>query len=259
MRKLTLIALLLVAFSLNAVADTTTSRDGIILHDANSLSGDRVPQAILLIETTDSFIGQALTDLGHGYDLFSGADFSGVDLTAYTHVFVGMDGGLVEAPSIMNAAGWAMNGGCLHFFGGSCWQPFAQAMNDYLLENNVNDYCWSISAMPHSTVVDPGHYLANGLPVNHDFADPSASYYSLRSTDAGAAVAAVNGDDYDHLLSKSIGDGVFDICINSAYAPYWVDANDYDWGKQVVANMLECSGGIATDDQSWSNIKALYR
>jgi hypothetical protein len=227
---------------------------GLILWDGN------LPQTTLLIETTDTALDQALTDLGVPYDYFAGDNFSGVDLSPYTHVFVGMDGGLVEGPSLQNAANFASNGGCLHFYGGTCWQPYAIGLNTYLLENNTNDYCWTtVGGFPHSTVVDAGHYLAAGLPATYTFADISASYYQTRNTDGAAAVAAVNGDGYDHLLSKSIGDGSFDYCINSSYYFYYLNPNDYDWLLTVVENMLTCGEATATEPSSWGAIKAIYR
>ena len=57
-------------------------------------------------------------------------------------------------------------------------------------------------------------------------------------------------------LSKAIGAGNFDWCINSCFEGYWFGA-DYDWGTQVVANMLNF-GPTATEDGSWSALKSLY-
>jgi hypothetical protein len=218
-------------------------------------NGDR--EDVLLIETTDTFLGACLADLGVAYDYFFGGDFSALDLSGYQHVILGMDGGLVEEPSIVNAANFANAGGAFHIFGGTCWQPFAIAVNAHLLENNTNDYCWStVGGVPHTVVTDAGHYLANGLPADYTFNNLSASYYSLRPTDGAAAVAAVNGDGFDHLLSKAIGAGTFDICTNSSYGSYWAGA-DYDWGCQVVENMLNL-GPTANEESSWSQVKSLY-
>jgi len=255
-RKLLLVALLVTGMCVAAYADETVSRPGIEPGDGAFFGRDG---EILVIETTDTFVPAALDMLGEVYDTFSGADFSAVDLSGYDHVFVCMDGGLIEEASIANVAAFANDGGCLHFFGGTCWQPYAQAMDEYLLANNSDDYCWTVSGAPHSTVTDAGHYLAVGLPASYDFLNTSAAYYSLRSTDGAALVAAVNGDGYDHLLSKDIGEGNFDICINSAYFAYWTEPSDWDWGMQVVANMLTCDGPVATENSSWSSIKAQYR
>ena len=62
---------------------------------------------VLVIETDLSVTGtvrQALTDLGVAHDFFQGADFSAVNLSPYDHVFVAMDGGLMENASIQNVA-----------------------------------------------------------------------------------------------------------------------------------------------------------
>jgi hypothetical protein len=195
---------------------------------------------VLLIETTTTFLPQCLDDLGVTYDSFSGSDFSAVDLSGYGHVIVGMDGGLVNDPSIANVEAFATAGGALHFVGGTCWEPYALAVDNRLLEHDTADYCWTtVSGSPDSTVVDPGNPLAAGLPATYDFDNNSATYYSLRPMDAAAAIAAVNGDGYDHLLSKPIGAGTFDILTNSPSDDYWESADDYNWGCQVVQNMLE--------------------
>lgn len=217
--------------------------------------------AVLLIETTDTALDQALSDLGVGYDMFSGSDFSGLDLSGYTQVFLAMDGGLVEAPSIANIADFVNGGGCLHIYGGTCYQPYAIALNTYLLQNNTGDYCWTtVGGFPHSQVTDAGHYLAQSLPGEYNFVDIAATYYQTRSTDAATDVAAVNGDGYDHLMSKTIGSGNFDICINSPFYAYYFNQSDYDWLKQVVDNMLKCgSGPIATESTTWGQIKARHQ
>lgn len=215
-------------------------------------------ESVLLIETSTTFLDQALIDLSVAYDYFAGDDFSGLDLSGYTHVFLGMDGGIVGEPSILNAANFVSNGGFLHFYGGTCWEPFAIAVDAHLVGNDTADYCWAmVGGTPHSTVTDVGHYLANLLPGTYNFADIAATYYATRTTDGGLAVAAVNGDGYNHLFSKSIGAGNFDWCINSAYETYYVNPNDYSWGLQVVSNML-LLGPTATEESSWSSVKALY-
>lgn len=217
--------------------------------------GDR--DNILVIETTTSFLPQAMTELAVDFDYYYGSDFSGLDLSGYAHVFVGMDGGTVEEPSIVNVAAYVGGGGHLHFFGGTCWQPFAIAVDAHLTNNNVNDYCWAISGAPHFTVTDAGHYLAFALPGSYNFSNASAAYYSHRNTDAGAMVAATNGDGYSYLFNKMIGPGNFDWCISSAYESYWTDPGDHDVGLQIVSNMLYL-GPTATEEGSWSSLKSLY-
>ncbi|MFB3909684.1 MAG: hypothetical protein ACE15D_14915 [Candidatus Eisenbacteria bacterium] len=215
---------------------------------------------VLLISTTDVALNGALDQLGVVYDYYAGEDFSGVDLSGYTHVFVAMDGGLVEGPSVSHGADFATAGGHLHFYGGTCYQPFAMAVNDYLVQNDINNYCWqTVGGVPHSTVTDPNNCLAIGLPSSYNFADISATYYSLRATDPGIAVAAVNGDGVPHLFSKAIGAGSFDICINSPYVSYYNNGSDFDWLKTVVNNMLNCGGPVAVQETTLGRVKALYR
>lgn len=260
-RLLALGAVLLVGMSGIAFAHETSTDPSIVLENTGLIMHDiLLPQEVLLIETTDTALDQALNDLGVPYDYFGGDNFSGLDLSPYTHVFVGMDGGLVEGPSLQNAANFASNGGCLHFYGGTCWQPYAIGLNDYLLQNQTGNYCWTtVGGSPHSTVVNAGHYLAAGLPGTYNFYDIAATYYQTRNTDAAASVAAVNGDGFDHLLSKPIGNGSFDYCINSPYAYYYLNPNDYSWLKTVVENMMACGGPVATESSSWGAIKAIYR
>jgi hypothetical protein len=256
MRKTLIFSVVILAMAASALATTTTP----LVRPSNGgmeSAGDR--NTILLIETTTTFLGQALTDLSVAFDLFSGSDFSGVDLSAYTQVFLGMDGGLVEAPSIANLANFVNAGGCAHIYGGTCWEGYAVALNDYLLANDTTNYCWTVSNTPHATVVDGGNYLATGLPASYNFVDSSAAYYATRSTDGAAMVAAVNGDGYDMLMWKMVGGGIVDFCINSAYYAYWTNPSDYAWGQQVVANMLTCDGSVAVENSTWGNVKSLFR
>jgi len=258
MRSLFIACSLIIALAPLAQASDTSSTPDLRIHRDNAFVGEAFRSNVLLIETIDSVVNTALVELGITFDLFAGEDFSAVDLSAYDHVFVAMDGGLMEAPSIMNVAAWANAGGCLHFYGGSNYTPYAQALNDYLLQNDTANHFWQTSATPHVTVVDAGHYLATDLPASYDFLDTGAAFYQTRSTDAGMAVAAVNGDQFDMLMSRSIGDGNFDICINSASADYYSNDADYRWAKQVVANMLECAGQVATQTSSWGAVKSLF-
>jgi hypothetical protein len=265
-RSLTLSAILLVGTGGIAVSHETSTDPSIVLESGGFVAHDpNRTQDVLLIETTTTALGQALTDLSVTYDSFLGDDFSAVDLSPYVHVFVAMDGGLVEAPSLQNAANYVNAGGCLHFYGGTCWQPYAQGLNTYLLQNDVHNYCWAtVGGSPHSTVVDAGHHLAADLPATYSFADIFASYYQTRNTDGVALVAAANGDGYDHLFSKWIGSGHFDYCTNSPYIYYYSNPNDYAWLRTVVRNMVTnyyCGGipPVAVRNASWGAIKAIYR
>jgi hypothetical protein len=158
-----------------------------------------------------------------------------------------MDGGTAEDGSVSNIASFANSGGALHILGGTCYQPYAIAMNTHLLQNNTADYCWeTVAGSPHSTVTNAGHYLAGGLPPTYNFDNINAMYYQLRPTDGAADVAAVNGDGFQHLLSKAIGAGSFDILTNSPESAYWGSADDFDWGCQVVQNMLGVESSVAS-------------
>jgi len=258
MRSLFLALALILALAPLALASETSSDPANLIHRENAFVGEAFRSNVLLIETIDSVVNTALVELGITFDMFAGEDFSAVDLSAYDHVFVAMDGGQIEAPSIMNVAAWASAGGCLHFYGGSNHTPYAQALNDYLLQNDTANHSWTTSATPHVTVVDAGHYLATDLPGSYDFLESSASFYQTRSTDGGMAVAAINGDQFDMLMSRGIGDGNFDICINSASSAYYLDDSDYRWARQVVDNMLGCDGAVATEASNWGAVKSLF-
>lgn len=256
-KKATGLALLCVGAATSAFA-VTASNEAIL-----PASGGWVHQGranVLLIETTSTALGQALTDCGQAYDLFSGDDFSALDLSPYQHVFLGMDGGLVEGPSLQNASNFANAGGNFHIYGGTCWQNYAIGLDTYLVQNDINNYCWTtVGGVPHSTVTNTAHYLAQGLPVTYTYADLSASYYQTRTTDAGLSVAAVNGDGYNHLFSKGIGGGSVDACINSSYYYYYTNPNDYAWMKQVVCNMLQAGGPVPTQQTTWGQLKTIVR
>jgi hypothetical protein len=248
---------LLVAVSGWAYANETATNPDIVNGNEGWITHDRTD--VLLIRTTNVAINQALNELGVAFDEYYGDDFSGLDLSGYVHVILAMDGGLVGDASIANAAGFAAGGGYFHIYGGTCWQDYAIAMNTHLLENNVNDYCWTtVYGYPHSTILIPGAYLACGLPPTYDFFDISATYYQMRETDAASTDVAVNGDGYNHLLYKPIGAGMFDICTNSSYAMYYNYPSDFEWLKQVVSNMIFMPPTPA-DETTWGSIKALYR
>ena len=253
--KRTLLFALLLVVSIPGLAVATTSGDHELGNSGWILGPGRAD--VLVIETTDTRIPEALNSLGVAYDLFSGSDFSNLNLCDYADVFLCMDGGLVEDPSVANLESYlTAGGGHGHVFGGTCWQGWAIAMDSRIIGNNVNDYCWVVSSTTHSTVTDAGHYLATGLPGAYNFSNSSAAYYAMRVTDGAASTAAVNGDGYSHLLSKAMGSGNFDMCINSSYDGYWAGA-DFDWMVQVVFNMLNLSP-TATGDSNWSLVKTLY-
>lgn len=235
----------------------TSSDDSIVLEDSGWITHRQ--DNILLIRTTDVILNTIFAELALPYDEFVGSDWSFLDLTPYDQVFVAMDGGTVTTGSVSNLANFVNAGGCLHIYGGTCWQEYAIALDTYLLRNDTVNYCWAISGYPQTTITDPTHYLAAGLPASYNFVNSAAGFYQTRSTDGAAAVAAMNGDGWPLLLSKTIGTGTFDICINSAYTSYWTAPTDYDWAFQVIVNMLTCGGCSPVDNSSWGAIKALYR
>lgn len=260
--KSTLLVLVMAVCATAARGDGTVSNPMLPGQDGGASNLTAV-NTVLLIQTgvtVGQSVGRALTELGITYDFLATSDFSAVNLAPYQHVFVGMDGGTITTASIVNVRNWVQGGHCLHFYGGTCWQEYATALNANLLQNNVNDYCWAtVAGAPDVTVTNAGHYLAGGLPATYTFANHSASYYQTRTTDAGISVAAVNGDNFKCLLSKPIGSGNFDICINSAYDGYYTNNADYQWLKQVVRNMLLCGGATAVEASTWGTIKAIYQ
>lgn len=259
MRTLAWLLLLLAGLSVPASADGTPSHDGVLQPNSGWIMGPSGNTVLLIEPIKDSFLDLALSDLCVPYDLFSGPNFSGVDLTSYEHVFVALDGPQVEAPSIAHVAAWAQAGGYLHFYGGTEYWPYALALDAYLLRNEVENYAWAESRRPHATIVKADHYLAAGLPASYDFEETEAASYQTRSIDSAVSVAARNGDGFDLLISKAIGQGIFDICINTPTDMFYWWPQDYAWGRQVIANMLTCGGFTPTESATWGSVKMLFR
>ena len=79
----------------------------------------------------------------------TGSPWTGIDFSPYDIVIVGMDGGLAEVADIQKLRTDVIDAGKrLIFLGGTCYQPFAQGMNDYIVLNDVNNYCWTITNPP---------------------------------------------------------------------------------------------------------------
>jgi len=253
------LAILLVAGLVGSSLAVQTGSNSSVVNNPTGMGNHQRTNTILVLETTSSALGQALTDLGQTYDYVSGPPFLS-DYSQYTDVFLGMDGGLVEPTDIQPLAAWAQAGGRLHFYGGTCWQDYANGMNTYLVGNDVNNYCWTeCYNYPQMTVVDPAHCLATGLPGTYNWSDMAASYYQFRATDGAIAVAANNGDGVPMLFSKVEGAGTFDYCIDSAYASYYLNQGDYNIFKQIVSNMLTaCGGPTPVQETSWGAIKNMY-
>ena len=200
---------------------------------------------ILLITTTDvsQSVERALNELGYAYDYFYGSPWTGIDFSPYSLVIVAMDGGLAEIADVQKLRTDVIDQGKrLIFLGGTCYQPFAQGMNDYIVGNDTNNYCWTITSPPSWTVVDPSHPLAAGLPSAYNYVDPSAGYYQIRVNDPDIQPVAVNGDGYNAFFYKGTyaeaAGGDFIWYIDSVYAGYWTDPSDYALLKQVIANSL---------------------
>lgn len=219
---------------------------------------------VLVLESTETALPAALTALGVGFDEYWGLPWN-VDLVAYRDVFVGMDGGLLEASDIQPLADYATAGGFLHFYGGTCWQDFAVAMNTYLVPNDTNNYCWTwVYGQPNMIVINPDHILASALPPTYNWENPSASFYQFRATAWDLEEVARNGDGYSMLFAKTIGTGRFDYCIDSPYALYY-GGQDLSILTQIVSNMLLDTGGIGplppdpTQESSWGMVKEAFR
>ena len=210
---------------------------------------------ILLITTTDvtSSVLQALDELGYAYDYYydGSGDWTGLDLSPYQVVIAAMDGGGVTAASIQKVRTDVIDAGKrLVFLGGTCWSEFAVAVNDYLVGNDINNYCWQVTNPTQWTVVDPGHPLAAGLPGSYDYFNTSAGYYATRATDPALETVAINGEAWPTLFHKAsftetAGDLIW--YIDSVYTSYWTAPSDFALLKQVIANSL----GSAAPDIPW--------
>jgi hypothetical protein len=179
----------------------------------------------------------------YGYDYYYGYPWTGIDFSPYDIVIIGMDGGLAEAADIQKLRTDVIDAGkTLIFLGGTCYQPFAIAMNDYIVQNDINNYCWQITGSPNWTLVDSSHPLADGLPDSYNYANMSAGYYSIRVTDPDAEVVGINGESWPTFFRKAT-DGNFIWYIDSVYSSYWADPNDFAFLKQVIQNSIEATGG----------------
>ena len=139
---------------------------------------------ILVLSTTDvsQSVELALQQLGYGYDYTSSYPWTGIDFSPYSIVFVTMDGGLAEMSDIQKLRTDVLDAGKrLIFLGGTCYQPFAQGMNTYIVQNDTNNYCWQVTNPPQWTLVDPANPLADGLPDSYNYVNYAAGYYSDKS------------------------------------------------------------------------------
>ena len=216
-------------------------------------------EAILLIESVNSItnsLRRALNELDYTYNFYHGADWTSLDFSPYDIVIAGMDGGVINQPSLQKARTEIIDAGKrLIFFGGTCLQNFAMGVNQYLVQNNTTEFCWKKSAIPHFTIVDPASPLAQGLSSPYNFVIDGATWYSIRVTDPNIDAVAVNGDGYTSLFHKianfpliqggaplSRGDLIW--FIHSPFDSYWSNPGDYAYLKQVLNNAIEFTPGM---------------
>ena len=198
------------------------------------------PSQVLLLETTTTAIPEALNALGVSYDEEMGPPWPepGCD---HLMVILAMDGGLLEASDIGPLAAYASAGGNLAIYGGSCWQDYVLALDQYLVRNDTNNYCWAeVSGYPEMRIVDPNDLLSENLPSTYNWQNPAASFYQLRVTDPSIATAALNCDGYPMLFSKRIGSGLLAVCIDSPYGDYYA-GQDFAVLTQIVSNLCFAS------------------
>jgi len=253
--KLLLIGAMVVAFAGASFAGVGSSNPAI----NNGMHGGQNNRAtVAVLETTTTSLGAALTSLGIAYDDYMGPPWN-INYSQYTHIYVGMDGGLVEPTDLQPLATWANGGGFLHFYGGTCWQDYAIGMNTYIDENNTSNYCWTeVSGQPEMSIVDPTNCLAAGLPATYNWGNMAASFYQFRTTDPANMVAADNGDGYHMLFNKTMGSGRFDYCIDSSYNGYY-SGQDMTILTDIVANMYNCIPPVPVQQTTWGSIKSTYK
>jgi len=223
---------------------------------------------VALIETTSTILGDILTDLGVPYDYFSTSSFCSVDLSPYSTVVIGMDGGSIETADVGCVANWAKQGGGLLMIGGSNYTPFATGVNANLFSIDTTNHSWTrVSGAPHFTKTR--RLLTWGLPETYNFANISATFYMIRTL-GGIFPVAINGDDQKAFMVKRLGAGRLVYFINSPLASYWQDNNDFNILRKIVRNSLWVvtssevnltfeAPSISTTtklSQTWANLKA---
>jgi hypothetical protein len=211
---------------------------------------------ILLIETTSTILDSILSGLGQNFDVIGSEVWTGIDFGPYDIVFIGMDGGAVDPPSVAAVRQNAIDAGKrVCWFGGTCYQPFVDGVDASLLDVDTVDICWEISSAPHFTLVDAGHPMGAGLPGSMTFATAEAAFYQLRPTDANLQVVGVNGDGFDSLFFKGSdfpggGTGQLVWLTNSPFESYWTDGGDLGFLTQVVDNCLQPEVPVELDSVS---------
>jgi hypothetical protein len=225
---------------------------------ADRLTGSTSILVIGAVEVPlDSSLFKALDQLGETYDYVSADAWATVDLTGYSQIIIGMDGGYPEDADIQAIANAIASGKNVLLVGGTNYGPFYTGMQSYII-SHTGATGWTTSAPPHLTVTDTLHPLAKDLPATYTFNNWNASYYMIRLNDPSMETVVMNGDGYPALVQKTIGAGTFTYFINSAWAPYWYDPADFDILKTVVRNSLgitwlragQLSGEISPGDST---------
>ena len=205
----------------------------------------------LVIQTGSSIansVRTALDNLGQPYDFVQTAALSGLDLSGYDTVILGMNGGGVEYADMAHLATAVNAGAKLIVLGGTGYLPFAQGLNDFFIHVNMANYNWTtVSGSPDLSVITPGHPLAANLPATYNFFNDSATYYMARVTDDSAETVAVNGDGFASLTTKPVGAGAVVLFINVASDDFWSNPGDFNVLSTVISNsLLWVQGGGAT-------------
>lgn len=200
------------------------------------------PSVIVLSTTsTGGSIHRALNELGVPFDSVSTYTFSGVNLSPYETIIIGMDGGTPAEADVLALANAAASGKKLIMVGGTNSGPYYNGMSQYLLTHTGQQGWTTVSGTPHLSVTNPSHTLATNLPSTYNFLNSGASYYMLRISDPAATTVAVNGDGFPALVEKPIGSGTLVYFVNVAGQSYWSNQSDFDLLKTVIKNSLTSS------------------
>ncbi len=200
----------------------------------------------LVIQTSGSITVSVLgilNNLGFHYNFVQANIFTGLNLSNYNTIILGMDGGAVDYASMAYLATVVNAGAKLIVLGGSAWAPYASGLNDFFIHINTNNYNWTtVAGSPEFSITAPGNPLAAGLPLNYNFSNVSASYYMARVTDGSAVTVATNGDGFACLTTKAIGAGGITMFINAPDDSYWSNPADSNVLRTVISNALQYNG-----------------
>lgn len=218
--------------------------------------GPILQNTVLLMETIDTTntIQLVLNNLGIPFDLVSSGDWTAIDYSPYEIVIVGMDGGSAGETEIQTVRTEVIDAGKrLCFVGGGASVGFVTGLNNSIIGIDVVNYSWAMSASPHFTLTNPGHFLAEGLPAQTDFVNGGATYYMARMNDADMAVIATNGDGWPSFVSKRNnfpggGSGDFRWFTSVPASAYWSDSTDFSFFEQMITNVISDEQPLFADD-----------